>query len=132
MALCFGIEPLEHNRELLLEISENEVVLETAFYLEVVVESLDGGETEVEKKCLGGGTDPNERRHELVDKEHAFLLLAFAPDSQRAPEHKLFVELNRRVHPCSIEYFAEKCRIARLHVCIVVCQLEGSLSGFSN
>ena len=88
-----GIESFKYNRNLFLEECQNEVMLYFALKLEVVVKSMNCCESEVEQKCFGMCTYPDEGRHILIHEKCAAFLLTFSPNPELNSKHKSFLEL---------------------------------------
>ena len=92
-----GIKPFKNDRNLFLEVCQNEVMLYFALELEVVVKSMNCCEGEIEQKCFGMCTYPDEGRHKLVHKKRAAFLLPFSPNPELNSEHKSFLELHGHI-----------------------------------
>ena len=70
-------------------------MLQLGLVFNLVVETGNFGEGEVEQEGFWGAGGPDERLDVLVDKENALFLATFAPNGQGAAEHEPFLELGR-------------------------------------
>lgn len=78
--LMASLLSLKHHWQLLLEVTQNKVVLQLTALLQLKVKTVQTCKTEVEQERLSQTAHPQVRRQMLIQEEHAFLYVPLPPN----------------------------------------------------